>query len=68
VLTFEREMAPELDPLSGWTISTDPLSQIRLAFPDMQSAISFAERRGWRYEVAEAPAERRIIHFDPKAR
>ncbi|WP_414695442.1 NADH dehydrogenase ubiquinone Fe-S protein 4 [Phenylobacterium sp.] len=64
VLTFERETPPELDPLTGWTISTDPLSQIRLTFPDVQSALGFAERKGWRYEVAEAPAGGRSIHLD----
>jgi len=53
VLEFERSAPATLDPLTGWTLSSDPLSQVRMTFPDMQSAIAFAERKGWRYVVGE---------------
>lgn len=56
VLEFEPSAPPSLDPLTGWTTSTDPLSQVRIPFPDMQSAIAFAESKGWRYLVSEPPA------------
>lgn len=55
VLEFEPSAPPALDPLTGWTTSTDPLSQVRIPFPDMQSAIAFAESKGWRYLVSEPP-------------
>ncbi|MBW8269624.1 ETC complex I subunit [Caldovatus aquaticus] len=59
VLEFGHGVRPFVDPLTGWTGSADPLAQLRLEFPDAESAIAFAERQGWRYEV-EAPPPRRI--------
>jgi hypothetical protein len=36
----------------------DPLVQLRVKFPDVWSAIDFAERQGWRYEVEQPPPRR----------
>jgi hypothetical protein len=36
----------------------DPLTLLRVEFPDALSAIDFAERHGWRYEVEEPPPRR----------
>lgn len=47
----------------GWTASRDPFGHIRLSFPDPQSAIEFAERQGWRYELRDPPVRR----FRPKS-
>lgn len=41
--------------------ATDPLAHLRIEFPDRASAIAFAERHGWPYEVDEPPARR--IHY-----
>lgn len=38
VLEFERASPPYLEPLMGWTAGGDPFAQIRLKFPDLQSA------------------------------
>jgi hypothetical protein len=62
------EFAPwaprELEPLMGWTSSRDPFATIPpLRFPDKQSAIEFAERRGWTYQLREPLARR----FRPKS-
>ena len=43
-------------PLMGWTGTDDTLAQARLEFRNLQGAIDFAEKQGWRYEVAEPPA------------
>jgi ETC complex I subunit-like protein len=51
MLEFERTVPPLIEPLMGWTESDDPLAPVRLHFPDLQSAIAFAERHGWRYQV-----------------
>ena len=53
VLDFEpwRPVLP--DPLMGWPVSTDPFAQIRLEFPDVERAIDFAEKQGWRYHLME---------------
>ena len=53
VLEFEPSIAPQITPLMGWTTSTDPYRPIRLSFPDVASAIRFAEANDWRYIVLE---------------
>lgn len=58
ILEFRHGAPPFVDPLTGWAGGTDPLAQLRLEFPDAESAVAFAERQGWRYEV-EAPPPRR---------
>jgi hypothetical protein len=42
----------------GWTGDDDPFAQIRLNFPDLQSAVAFAERHGWPYRVEDPPPQR----------
>jgi hypothetical protein len=54
ILEFERSVPPLIEPLMGWTESDDPFAPIRLHFPDLQSAIEFAERHGWHYQVHDA--------------
>lgn len=63
VLEFEPWRRPEIDRLIGWTGSDDPFAHQRLEFPDMQSAIAFAEAHGWPWMVAEPPVRR----FRPKS-
>lgn len=53
LLEFEPAASPWIEPLMGWTGSTDPMRQIRLTFPDRDSAVAFAERQGWRYTLVE---------------
>ncbi len=54
VLEFEPQSAPFIEPLMGWTGSTDPLAYIRLSFPSRETAIRYAQRRGLAYEVRDA--------------
>ena len=64
VLEFAPWSRREIEPLMGWTSSRDPLASLsQLRFPDKQSAIAFAERQGWRYEVRDPPSR----HFKPKS-
>ena len=58
VLEFEATGRRPIDPLMGWTGTDDTLAQIRLEFRNLQGAIDFAEKQGWRYEVEEPPARR----------
>lgn len=44
---------PVREPLMGWTGGEDPFGHVRLRFPDRESAIAFARRQGWRYELVE---------------
>lgn len=57
LLEFPPSAPPLRDPLTGWIGSADPLAQLRLRFPDRESAVAFAERHGWPHEVVE-PAPR----------
>jgi hypothetical protein len=60
-LEFERTIPLTIEPfLMGWTESEDPLAPIKLQFPDLQSAIAFAERHGWRYAVHDTPVPTRV--------
>ena len=63
VLEFAPLYPMEIDPLMGWTGSRDPFAHIRMRFPDQESAIAFAERQGWPYEVRDPPVRR----FEPKS-
>ncbi|CTQ47259.1 NADH dehydrogenase ubiquinone Fe-S protein 4 [Roseibium aggregatum] len=62
ILEFEATSAPEIEPLMGWTSSTDPYRTIRLAFPDRDSAVSFAERNDWNYVVREDKSEKKTFN------
>lgn len=53
VLEFEPENARAVDPLMGWTSSTDMRGQIRMEFESREAAIAYAERNGIAYVVAE---------------
>lgn len=58
VLEFEPQAASFIEPLMGWTGSTDPLVQVRISFPSREAAVAYAERRGLDYEVREPPGAR----------
>jgi ETC complex I subunit conserved region len=60
-LEFERTVPLTIEPfLMGWTESADPFAPIKLEFPNLQSAIAFAEHHGWRYAVHDAPLPTRL--------
>lgn len=46
VLEFEPRTRPKIDFLMGWTGESDTDGQIRLQFPDRESAESFARTQG----------------------
>ena len=46
VLEFVPETAREVDPLMGWTSSSDMHSQVRLTFPTKEAAVDYAEAKG----------------------
>jgi hypothetical protein len=65
-LRFDLRRRNQVDPLTGWTSGTDPLAHLNLRFPDLASAIRFAERQDLSYEVREDPTESRAIGTYPK--
>jgi NADH dehydrogenase len=46
VLEFAPESARDIDPLMGWTSSSDTQSQVRLRFDTREAAIEYAEEHG----------------------
>jgi hypothetical protein len=60
VLEHEPAAARGIDPLMGWTSSTDTQAQVRLEFDTREEAIAYAERNGIAYTVAE-PQQRKPV-------
>lgn len=58
VLRFDRRTPPFIEPLMGWTGGDDPLVQVELSFPTLESAIAYAERQGLTYVVDGAEDHR----------
>ena len=53
VLDFEPEEPREIEPLMGWTSSSDMRSQVKLKFDSKEEAVAYAERSGIAYRVEE---------------
>ena len=58
VLEFAPASAREVDPLMGWTSSTDTQAQVRLRFESKEAALAYAAEHGIDAIVQE-PKERR---------
>lgn len=56
VLDYEPEVPREVEPLMGWTSSSDMKSQIRLTFETKEQAIAYAERNGIAYHIVDPHA------------
>ncbi len=46
VLEYTNVSAREVDPLMGWTSSSDTQTQVRMRFPTKEAALEYAEERG----------------------
>ena len=57
VLEFEPTAPKVVDPLMGWTGSSDTTAQVCLRFASKEEAIAFARKHGLDFRVFE-PAER----------
>ena len=53
VLEFAASTPREIEPLMGWTSSSDTRRQITLQFPSREDAIAYAERNGISYVIEE---------------
>jgi len=51
---FEPRIAPFVDPLTGWTGSADPLTQVELRFRSAAAAERYCRSQGLRYRLARA--------------
>lgn len=53
ILDFEPASSREIDPLMGWTSSTDTQKQVRLRFSTKEEALEYARDNGIDVEVFE---------------
>jgi hypothetical protein len=53
LLEFEPETALEIDPLMGWTSSSDMRQQVQLQFDTCEEAVAYCKTHGIPYQVFE---------------
>ena len=53
VLEYEPERAREIEPLMGWTASSDMRQQLSLEFETQEEAVAYAKKNGIPYQVFE---------------
>ena len=53
VLEYEPAAPREIEPLMGWTASSDMLSQVTLEFDSSGEAVAYAEKHGIAYQIFE---------------
>jgi hypothetical protein len=66
LLEFEPEARRGIEPLMGWTSSSDMKSQVKLWFDTKEAAIAYATREGLAYRVEEpkTPERRAVAYSD----
>lgn len=53
VLEYSNDTAREVDPLMGWTSSSDTQSQVRIRFASKEAALDYARDKGIDAVVSE---------------
>lgn len=61
VLEFAAASAREVDPLMGWTSTSDTDTQVRLRFDSRAAAEAYATAKGIAYDVTEPKARKPVI-------
>lgn len=56
-LSFRPRSAAAVEPLMGWTETSDTLQQVRLSFPTAEAAIRYCRRQGLPFEVQGGAGE-----------
>ena len=66
LLEYEPEKPREIEPLMGWTSSSDMKQELSLRFDTKEEAVAYCEREGIPYQVIEpkAPARRQAAYAD----
>jgi len=65
-LDYEPEKPRIVEPLMGWTSSSDMRQQVTLRFDSKEEAIAYCEREGIAYQLLEPkePARRQAAYAD----
>ena len=61
VLEFGPASERDIDPLMGWTSSTDTQSQVRLKFETREAAEAYAAEKGIEYDLVEPKPRKPVI-------
>lgn len=61
VLDYMNDEGRDIDPLMGWTSSSDTQSQVRLTFDSKEDALAYAEDNGIDVVVTEPKARKANI-------
>ena len=61
VLEFAPASARDIDPLMGWTSSSDTEAQVKLRFDTREAAEDYARDRGIAYDVVEPKPRKPVI-------
>jgi len=61
ILEYEPESPRRIEPLMGWTSSSDMKAQVKLRFDSKDEAIAYATRNGVAYRVEEPKRRQRKI-------
>jgi hypothetical protein len=66
LLAYEPEKPRQVEPLMGYTASSDMKSQIVLRFETKEEAVAYAQKEGipYRVEAPHQPKRRRISYTD----
>jgi hypothetical protein len=69
VVEYDPESPRKIDPLMGYTSSSDMKSQVRLKFSTKEQAVSYCQKHGIAYQLHESEkAERRQISYSDNFR
>ena len=64
MLDYEPQQAPTVEPLMGWTSTTDMKQEVHLYFDTKEEAIAYCERNGIPHQVFETkPPERQRMSY-----
>jgi hypothetical protein len=61
VLDFEQASPKTVEPLMGWTSSSDVRQQVRMRFDSKEEAIAYCEQNGLPYRVFEFNPPKRVV-------
>lgn len=66
ILLHERDSGRQIDPLMGYSSSTDMNSQVRLTFESQEAAEEYAKRQGlaYRVETSNKTTAKRSVYTD----
>jgi len=59
VLEYEADQARKIDPLMGYTVSSDMNSQVRLEFETVEAAKDYAQSNGIAFSVQKPQKQKR---------